>query len=309
MKIIAVLSHKGGAGKTTTAVALAEELARRSQRVLLIDADRYRGGALLLGIETLRGRAQPTAKPNLRYFCSSDLSPAQVAAKLPELSPFVDVAVVDTPSLDDPLARAWLRVAHGALLVLPVEPIALRTLPEARDDLSGIERANPHLRLLGVVPTLFDAHDAVQAALFENLEQHIRADLLLPPVPIDPELAASAGERTGGGIQCGEASRCAYQCIADRLLQEIQPPAPPAPPVDETPRPAARGRDPRVGFPASRSAPGWRLVVALMLASMTLGIWVGWSLGVRSEAGKERSAEAARSSARGALAAGLPAAR
>jgi hypothetical protein len=203
----------------------------------------------------------------------------------------------------------WLRVAHGALLVLPVEPIAVRTLPEAREDLNGIEGANPQLQLLGVIPTLFDAHDAVQAALMESLEQYLRAELLLPPVPIDPELAASAAEGSRSGLQCGEASRCAYQYIADRVLQAIQPSAPPAAPTMETPQPAMRSRARRADLGTSRTAPGWRMVAALMLVSLSIGVWVGWSLGVRAQAGRAGSPEAAGSSDRGALAAGLPAAR
>ena len=37
--IIGVLNQKGGVGKTTLAVHLADAFARRSQRVLLVDAD------------------------------------------------------------------------------------------------------------------------------------------------------------------------------------------------------------------------------------------------------------------------------
>ena len=55
MKLIAVISHKGGAGKTTSSVQLAEEMARRGQRTLLVDADRQQGAGLLLGIDAPAG--------------------------------------------------------------------------------------------------------------------------------------------------------------------------------------------------------------------------------------------------------------
>src|SRR2546421_8787720 len=105
MKTLSIISHKGGAGKTSSAVMLAEDLARRGLRVALVDADRHRGAGIMLGVEQGTGELQQTRDPRLRYLCSSALPLRELAAKAEEMATQVDVTVVDTPSLDDPLAK------------------------------------------------------------------------------------------------------------------------------------------------------------------------------------------------------------
>src|SRR6266542_5939541 len=102
MQILSIVSHKGGAAKTSSAVMLAEALAERGSRVVLIDADRQRGAGLLLGIEQPTANVQHTAHPRLRYLCASTLPLRDLAQKAEELRGLFDIGVVDTPSLDDP---------------------------------------------------------------------------------------------------------------------------------------------------------------------------------------------------------------
>jgi chromosome partitioning protein len=53
-RVIAVFNHKGGTGKTTTAITLAAGLAERGQHVLLVDTDAQGNVAVCLGAEVKR---------------------------------------------------------------------------------------------------------------------------------------------------------------------------------------------------------------------------------------------------------------
>jgi len=58
MRSFAVMTMKGGTGKTTTAVNVAHGLSLSGRRVLLVDCDPQRNVAVTFGVETERGLAQ-----------------------------------------------------------------------------------------------------------------------------------------------------------------------------------------------------------------------------------------------------------
>lgn len=60
MRTIAVINHKGGTGKTTTAVNLAAGLAEQGQRVLIIDMDPQGHVAYGLGIDREKFKSRPS---------------------------------------------------------------------------------------------------------------------------------------------------------------------------------------------------------------------------------------------------------
>lgn len=217
MKLIAVISHKGGAGKTTSAVQLAEELARRGQRTLLVDADRQQGAGLLLGIDAPAGCVQRTMTGDLSYLGSARLTDLEIADCYASVANRFDVGVVDTPSLDDALARAWLRESAAALMVLQVDPLTVKTLPSALNTLEVVKAFKPTIQVLGLLPTMFDQNEEAHGRLLAELLSRRPEAVFTPVVPADSGLRHRANQEECPPV--GEAARQAYQCAVDRILR------------------------------------------------------------------------------------------
>lgn len=118
MRTIAIISQKGGAGKTTLAVNLAAEAARFSVS-LIIDTDPQ---ATASRWGQWRGGGDPEVVD-----CGAPTLLAGKLAKAAELG--ADLAVIDTPPHADAMARQAARLAD--LLLIPCRPRAF--------DLAAIE--------------------------------------------------------------------------------------------------------------------------------------------------------------------------
>jgi cellulose biosynthesis protein BcsQ len=313
MKTLAIISHKGGAGKTSSTVMLADELSRRGFRVLVVDADRQRGCSLLMGIVQRSGRVQQ-AGANTWYYCSADLHAEEIPAKARELTAWGDVALVDTPSLDDPLAQGWLRAADAALLVMPVEPISVRTLPGADEVLEAVRIVNPGFQLLGILPTLFNENDRMQRAFLGELISRRQETILATGVPVDPNLAHHAAEHADARTRPSQSTRHAYSLASDHIVQALSLNAGPEPdaPVVSIPKPSGpyvwpeqvtaaapgsgRSQSPAPTALLPAATPRWLIPAAALSVVLTLcvGLWFGWMLGAGSRAAEADSKPSAR---------------
>ena len=109
MEVVAIANQKGGTGKSTTAINVAEGLARQRLRVLLGDLDE--------GQESSADWADINEK---RLFDFKLVNPEKVGNFIERHADDYDIIVLDCPPRADSVAAHVIR--YSSLIIMPVAP-------------------------------------------------------------------------------------------------------------------------------------------------------------------------------------------
>lgn len=206
--VLAVVSQKGGVGKTTTAINLASALARAGRKTLLVDVDpqgAVRHGVGLLGTEQPAGLSDVlagthelhdvvlgTPLPWLRVLLAGTVSDgaehstyAAHVAESPMLGELFDrarargyVVVVDTPPGLGKVTRRVLAHSQHVIVPLQCEPLALQTTTQILRAVRDAAVENPALVLEGILLTMLEEGNAVSQRVASYVREQLPRELL-----------------------------------------------------------------------------------------------------------------------------------
>src|SRR5499427_11136171 len=249
-RIITCANHKGGTGKTTTAINVSAGLALLTQqRVLLIDCDPRGHASLTLGIERQHVRYSVTdllmgARPEVQALCWHPgahlyILPAhatltdverelgrrgdgrlQLKQALHPLLDAFDVMVIDTPPTLGFWTQAPLVASTDLLIPVDMGSFALAGMHQLLDALARLRQevplmlATPHILL-----TKVDARTTLAAHVHAHLRERGDAEALHTVIRVNVALARAqmarqsifAYDRTSRGAQD-------YQHVVEELL-------------------------------------------------------------------------------------------
>ncbi len=192
--IISLLNHKGGVGKTTSAVNIGAGLVELGKKVLLVDLDPQANLTLSFGIprqpvtiyEAMRGESELkpyTIKNNLDIVISTlDLSGVEMELSneagreyiLQEVfEPLLDnydFIILDCPPSLGLLTLNALTCSNFVIIPLQTEFLALQGLAKIKQVIDKVKfRLNKNLEIGGVIATMYDARKVLSRDVVETI--------------------------------------------------------------------------------------------------------------------------------------------
>ena len=221
-KVICVANQKGGVGKTTTAVNVSYYLAKSRHQVLLIDFDPQGNATSGLGIEKTDPNAlghtmtevilgqvplaeaiHETKYKNLHLAPTTpELANAEVEItsqnrKFTRLRDAVrtvadqyDYIIIDSPPSLSLLTVNVMIASHYLLLPVQTEFYALEGVAQLLESIKLVQKgANPQLRLLGVVATMYDKRTSLSPQVFSEIKKYFKTLTFKTTIPRNVRVA------------------------------------------------------------------------------------------------------------------------
>lgn len=249
MNIIIIANHKGGVGKTTTAISLAAAFAERQQKVLLLDLDPKANATDWLGVPVktrgifsalcedtkLMDCIQPSAFPGIDvapatewltradHLLTQQPQPTTVLqCQLKRLPAQWSWLLIDTAPTVDMLLINALVAAQAVLIPTEAHALAIETLVKFLRTIKLVQtRLNPALTLEGIFVCRADKRVRHSQEIISRLQQRFTQRFLTTQIRYNSRLIEAASFRQSI-MQYATNSQGAqdYRALADELCQQ-----------------------------------------------------------------------------------------
>ena len=243
-KILAVSNQKGGVGKSTTAINVADCMAAKGEKVLVVDMDPQGNTTSGLGInksdveisvyDVLSGEKEvkdailPTAFEKLFVLpATEDLAGAEIELMdeenrekrlkdaLSAVKKSYDRIIIDCPPSLSLLTINSLCAADSVLIPIQCEYYALEGLSQMLNTIELIkDRLNSKLKVEGIVFTMYDARTNLSQEVVKTVKDNLDVKIFKTVIPRNVRLA----EAPSYGLPANRYDRSSAGAIAYRRL-------------------------------------------------------------------------------------------
>jgi chromosome partitioning protein len=246
---LAIVSPKGGVGKTTLCLNLAYAFAQLGRRTLLIDTDPQGGiGHSLSGrakdagglVDMVAGEPAElvilqTRNPNLSILpmgqppwdrlsaWSAQLAePDLLASHMAPIEASYDIAIIDTPAGLAGPTYGVMSYATDILMPIQTEPLAIRVVGQLMEVLAHIKAQGARAKLSAVVLTMARLRDETSLSVSQEAWGLFPEKLVLDTlVPRDAELLQASAHGVPVGLLRKRPPP--VSAVFDRIAAELEP--------------------------------------------------------------------------------------
>ncbi|SNS75244.1 chromosome partitioning protein [Ekhidna lutea] len=245
MIVYSIINHKGGTGKTTTAINLGAALKRRAKDVLLIDLDPQGNLSYSLGVnefsqsmadallgecslgDVMEIREGITVAPSDNNLADTELSLARSEGQEKVLSQMLtdakgfDFVLIDCPPSLSTLTLNALLAADKVIIPMQMEVLSLQGLDQIVDTINKVQTSyDKDLSIEGVLPVMVDKRRKLSIEVEDYIKENY--DLRIFKSHIRNNVKASEAPSFGKSVisyKPTSNSAVDYMHFADEILE------------------------------------------------------------------------------------------